>query len=196
MAEAEQVAMQVAQSGRAGESRNVAPARTPDDPDLAQAMLVYDQLGADPPEIDVALNDEANPRAHTLERHGPDVPLRHQAGVRTIEGRIHGDHDWTHPENQSFKWDDPIVMTREINDYVRRNWESIRSDLAIDGVYEGRYNAGHRVGEGFVNGGMYGFGPRRAQYTPTSLVRLRIRLVTGSDPARPFLVSAFPVGIL
>ncbi len=64
------------------------------------------------------------------------------------------------------------------------------------GVHEGRYDAGHRVGEGFLNGGMYGFGPRRAQYTPTSLVRVRIRMVPGSDPAQPFLVSAFPTGIM
>jgi hypothetical protein len=196
--------MQVAQRGRASAGPNVdpdnasaaAPARTPDDPDLAQAMRVYDQLGADPPKIDVALNDAAHSRAHTLDRHGPDVPLRQQAGVQTIEGRIHGYHGWGQPENQSFKWDDPSVMTREINNYVQRNWETIRSDLAADGVHEGRYDAGHRVGEGFLNGGMYGFGARQAEHTPTSLVRLRIRLVPGSDPAQPFLVSAFPAGIL
>jgi len=108
-----------------------------------------------------------------MERHGPDVPLRQQPGVQTIEGRIYGDHGWGQPENQSFKWDDPTVMTREINDYVRRNWENIRGDLAIDGVHEGRFDAHHRVGEGFLNGGMYGFGPRQAHYLPTSLVRLR-----------------------
>jgi len=131
-----------------------------------------------------------------MERHGPDVPLRQQPGVQTIEGRIYGDHGWGQPENQSFKWDDPTVMTREINDYVRRNWENIRGDLAIDGVHEGRFDAHHRVGEGFLNGGMYGFGPRQAHYLPTSLVRLRIRLVPGSDPAQPFLFSAFPAAIL
>ena len=196
--------MRVAQRGRAGEGRNVvsdnaAPPtspRTHDDPDVANAIRVYDQLGADPPKVDVALNDAAHSRAHTLDRHGPDLPLRQQAGVLTIEGRIYGDHGWGQPENQSFKWDDPTVMTREINGYVQRNWETIRSDLATTGVHEGRYDAGHRVGEGFLNGGMYGFGPRHAEYTPTSLVRLRIRLVPGSDPAQPFLVSAFPAGIL
>jgi hypothetical protein len=159
-------------------------------------MRVYDQLGVDPPKIDVALNDAAHDTAHTQDRHGPHLPLRQRPGVQTVEGRIYGDHGWTQTENQSFKWDDPTVMTREINDYVRRNWETIRSDLASDGFHEGRYDAGHRVGEGFVNGGMYGLGPRHADYTPTSLVRLRIRLVPGSDPAQPFLVSAFPAGIL
>jgi hypothetical protein len=196
--------MQALRRGRVGESRDVAadngpaagPARTSDDPDLMRALHVYDQLGDDPPKVDVALNDAAHYRAHTLERHGPDVPLSQQPGVQTVEGRIYGDHGWGQPENQSFKWDNATVMTREINDYVQRNWETIRSDLATDGVHEGRYDAGHRVGEGFLNGGMYGLGPRRAQYTPTSLVRLRIRLVPGSDPAQPFLVSAFPAGIV
>jgi len=78
---------------------------SPEDPEVAHAMRVYDQLGADPPKIDVALNDAAHSRAHTIERHGPDVPLRRQPGVQTIEGRIHGDHGWGQPENQSFKWD-------------------------------------------------------------------------------------------
>jgi hypothetical protein len=204
VAEAEQFIAQGLQRGRVGGSRDVVadhgraagPARTPDDPELVDALRVYDQLGVDPPKIDVALNDAAHSRAHTLERHGPDVPLRQQPGVQTIEGRIYGDYGWGQPENQSFKWDDPTVMTREINDYVQRNWETIRSDLATDGVHEGRYDAGHRVGEGFLNGGMYGFGPRQAQYTPTSLVRLRIRLVPGADPAQPLLVSAFPAGIM
>jgi hypothetical protein len=204
VAEAEQSIAQALQRGRVGGSRDViaddgrpaGPAHTPNDPELTDALRVYDQLGADAPKIDVALNDAAHSRAHTLARHGPDVPLRQQSGVQTIEGRIYGDHGWGQPENQSFKWDDPTVMTREINDYVQRNWEAIRSDLATDGVHEGRYDAGHRVGEGFLNGGMYGFGPRQAQYTPTSLVRLRIRLVPGSDPAQLLLVSAFPAGIM
>lgn len=204
MAEAQEFTVQVAQRGRAGQGHNIdandasaaVAARSPDDPELAHALRVYDQLGTDPPKIDVALNDAAHSRAHTLERHGSTVPLRQQPGVQTIEGRIYGGDGWERPENQSFKWDDPTVMTREINDYVQRNWETIRSDLATDGLHEGRYDAGRRVGEGFLNGGMYGFGARHADYTPTSLVRLRIRLVPGSDPAQPFLVSAFPAGIL
>ncbi len=116
--------------------------------------------------------------------------------MQTIEGRIYGDHGWDGPENQSFKWDNATVMTREINEYVQRNWENIRGDLALKGFHRAGYNAGHRVGEGFLNGGMYGFGPRQAEYMSTSLVRLRIRLVPGADPARLFLVSAFPAGIL
>ena len=38
-------------------------------------------------------------------------------------------------------------------------------------------DTGNRVGEGFLNGGMYGLGPRQAEYMPTSRVRLRILLV-------------------
>ena len=93
------------QRGRPGEGRGAASgAASPEDPDVAHAMRVYGQLGADPPKIDVALNDAAHPRAHTMERHGPDVPLRQQPDVQTIEGRIYGDHGWGQPENQSFKW--------------------------------------------------------------------------------------------
>jgi hypothetical protein len=168
----------------------------PEDPEVAHAMRIYDQLGADPPKIHVALNDATNSNGHTMERHGPDLPLRLQAGVQTIEGRIYGDHGWDGPENQSFKWDNATVMTREINEYVQRNWEDIRSDLALKGFHKAGYNAGHRVGEGFLNGGMYGFGTRQAEYMSTSLVRMRIRLVPDADPARSFLVSAFPAGIL
>jgi hypothetical protein len=159
-------------------------------------MRKYDQLGADPPKFTIAENDAANSRAHTLDRHGADIPLRRDPSQKTIEGRIYGDTGWTRPENQSFKWDSPTVMTREVNDYVQRNWDEIRSDLATNGVHEARFNAGHRVGEGFVNGGMHGFGPRQAEYLPTSLVQMRIRLVDGSDPAEPFIISAFPAGSL
>ena len=159
-------------------------------------MRIYDQLGDMPPKIHVALNDATHAAGHTIDRHGSHLPLRHQPGVQTIEGRIYGDHGWDASENQSFKWDNPTIMTREINEYVQRNWESIRSDLATDGVHTARYDAGHRVGEGFLNGGMYGLGPRHAEYMPTSRVRLRILLVPGSDPSQSFLLSAFPAGIL
>lgn len=30
----------------------------------------------------------------------------------------------------------------------------------------------------------------------TNLVRIPVRLVEGSDPAKPFVVTAFPVGLL
>jgi hypothetical protein len=204
VAEGEQHASQVLQRGRPraaddgvqGDKARVAREPVAEDPEVAHAMRVYDQLGPDPPKIHVAGNDAVHSGGHTIERHGPELPVRRQAGVQTVEGRIYGDRGWDGPENQSFKWDNATVMTREINEYVQRNWEKIRSDLALKGFHKAGYNAGHRVGEGFLNGGMYGFGTRRAEYMSTSLVRMRIRLVPGADPARLFVVSAFPAGIL
>lgn len=197
VAEGQQQASQVLQGGRPRTGGDeVRGEAVREDPEVAHAMRIYDQLGDEPPKIHVALNDATHAAGHTIDRHGPQLPLRRQAGVQTIEGRIHGDHGWPSPENQSFKWDSPTVMTREINEYVQRNWETIRSDLATKGAHTARYDAGHRVGEGFLNGGMYGLGPRQAEYMPTSRVRLRILLVPGSDPSRSFLLSAFPAGIL
>ena len=77
VAEGEQFTLQALQQGRVRENEPVTrPAGTADDPHLAHALRVYDQLGTDPPKIDIALNDAAHSRAHTIERHGPDVPLR------------------------------------------------------------------------------------------------------------------------
>ncbi len=163
---------------------------------LARAMRTYDQLGADPPKIDLARNDRDNDPAHTIERHGPDVPLRRDPNVQTIEGRIYKDTGWSKAENQSFKWDGASIMTQEVNDYIRRNWDGIRSDLAMEGRHRGQYDSGHRVGEGFLNGGMHGTGPRQAHHMATSLVRIKIELVPNSDPAKAFVVTAFPAGIL
>jgi hypothetical protein len=87
-------------------------------------------------------------------------------------------------------------MNREINNYVRENWEKIRNDLAIEGTHTGAFNAKHRVGEGFYNDGAYGAGTRHARYDAASLVRVSIDLVPGSDPPQPFLVTAFPAGIV
>ena len=70
------------------------------------------------------------------------------------------------------------------------------SDLALQGSHDGAFNAGHRVGEGFYNEGMFGVGPRQARYTATSLVRVAIDTVPGSDPPQPFIVTAFPAGTL
>jgi hypothetical protein len=43
---------------------------------------------------------------------------------------------------------------------------------------------------------MYGAGPRAARYAATSFVTIRIKLVPGSDPPEPFIVTAFPAGLL
>ncbi|SNY34580.1 hypothetical protein [Paractinoplanes atraurantiacus] len=179
----------------------IAARATPDtsDPELSRVMDVYERLGADPPRFRISANDAAHEGhgAHTIERHGSQIPLERAdpgSDIRTVEGRIYGDDPWGKTENKSFKWDDPTIMTREVNEHVQRNWEAIRSDLALKGFYEGTYEAGHRVGHGYYNSGMFGFGPRQAEYATVSRVVVRIRLAPGSDPPEPFLVTAFPSG--
>ncbi|GAA0475973.1 hypothetical protein Ade02nite_42250 [Paractinoplanes deccanensis] len=190
----------VAQAGRPGSGSSTTTTRaqgdrTPDDPELAEIMRRYEQLGDEPPRFDIAANDLAHQRAHTLDHHGPSIPLRRGDGPRTIEGRIYGDGEWNEAVNASLRWTDPSTMHREINGYIRENWSRIRDDLAMDRSHDGLFDAGHRVGEGYYNKGMYGVGPREATYVTTSLVRIRIKLVQGSDPAQPFILTAFPAAL-
>ncbi|WP_250036067.1 hypothetical protein [Paractinoplanes maris] len=161
-------------------------------------MRTYDQLGDTPPPFNLARNDDAfsTNGAHTVERHGPDLTMRRDPSTRTVEGRIYGDPPWPSRESRSFKWTDHTTMNREVNRYVQENWETIRSDLAANGTHKGGFDAHHRVGEGYYNKGMYGAGPPQAEYGTTSLVSVRIKLVPGSDPPQPFIVTAFPTGVL
>ncbi|QTR04541.1 hypothetical protein J7S33_06645, partial [Saccharothrix algeriensis] len=116
------------------------------------------------------------------------------AGGRTIEGRIYGDPPWGNPQNWSYRWSDDSTMNRTVNDHIQANWETIRSDLALNGEYSVTFDAGHRTGEGFYNDGMYGAGPRSAHYAQTSYATLRMRLIPG-DPPSFFVVTAFPSGL-
>jgi len=204
VAQAQDSAAEVARAGRPGSglsrgSDDVASASTanPDDVAMRDVMRRYDQLGDEPPRFNVADNDAAynTEGAHTIDRHGPDIPLRRDTTGKTIEGRIYGDDPWQKSATASYKWVDPSTMNRELNRYVRENWTAIRSDLAVDEFHESTFDAGHRVGQGYYNKGMYGAGPREAEYGETSLVRVRIKVVAGSDPAEPFIVSAFPAGL-
>ncbi|MCU7729829.1 hypothetical protein ODJ79_39455 [Actinoplanes sp. KI2] len=178
--------------------RSAAPAAHPDDPQLAQIMRRRDLLGDEPPEFNIVANDAAYGAhgAHTDERHGPGVPLPRDPARRTIEGRIYGDDPWGNPENWSFRWTDPSTMNRTVNDYVRNHWTEIRDDLALNGRHDASFNAGHRVGQGYYNDGMYGAGPRNSHYAETSFVKIRIRLLEGSDPPEPFILTSFPLGIM
>jgi hypothetical protein len=182
-------------ANRAGADR---PTPHPEDATLGRIMAVYDGLGDQPPEFNIARNDAAyeDDGAHTLDRHGPDIPLRRDPAIKTVEGRIYGDREWGRPDNWSLRWTDHTTMNREVNNYVRENWDEIRTNLAVEGVHNGAFNAGHRVGEGFYNEGMYGVGPRQSRYTAASLVRISIDIVPGSDPPQPFVVTAFPAGVV
>jgi hypothetical protein len=170
----------------------------PDDITLRGMVDVHTRLGDEPPTFEIAHNDQINVinGAHTIDRHGPDIPLPRDRSTKTIEGRIYGDTGWNRPESWSYRWTDPSTMNRTVREYVQANWEAIRSDLAMFEAHEGVFDTGHRVGEGYFNSGMYGAGPRAAQYAETSYVKIRIKLVPGADPPEPFIVTAFPTGLL
>ena len=195
-----------AQAGRLGNARQTgnsagpaspATPASPDEVKLAQIITRHAQLGDEPPEFNIARNDSAyeDKGAHTDAKHGPGIPLRRSPGIKTIEGRIYGDPEWKKAANASHQWTDHTTMNREINDYVRRNWTKIRDDLAFDETHEATFDAGHRVGQGFHNKGMFGAGPRQAEYGETSLVRIVIKVVPGSDPAEPFILTAYPAAL-
>jgi hypothetical protein len=204
VAQAQEAIAGVARAGRSGAGQGGAGPSTPahpsspNDVELRSIMDRYDRLGDEPPKFNVARNDDAYKEsgAHTIERHGPGIPLRRDQAAKTIEGRIYGDTEWERPENWSYRWTDPSTMNRTVREYVRENWKAIRSDLAMFESHEGRFDVGHRVGEGYYNSGMYGAGPRAARYAQTSYVTIRVKLLPGSDPPEPFIVTAFPVGLL
>ena len=167
-----------------------------EDPEMARAMQAYEALGDAPPKVDMSKNDAAYTDAHTLERHGPDIPLERNSapvGDRTVEGRIYGDPPWGKPANYSYKWKDVSTMNRTVNDYLQNNWEQVRSDLALEGRHEATFNTGNAVGEGYYNSGQYGAGPRQAVYGQTSMATITINTVPG-NPSAINIVRAYPNG--
>ncbi|WP_169812678.1 WXG100-like domain-containing protein [Nocardia acidivorans] len=169
------------------------------DAELRVITEIYNALGEDPPRVNIGANDAAYGArgAHSVERHGSDVPLNRvdaPPGDRTIEGRIYGDPPWRRQENWSYRWLDESTMNRTVNDYLRANWENIRSDLALTGEHSAVFDAGHRIGEGFYNEGMFGVGQRSTQYAQTSYAKMRLMLVPGSPPSF-MVITAFPSGL-
>jgi hypothetical protein len=165
---------------------------------MPQASGAYAALPDTPPEIDIAANDRAHPppAAHTLDRHGPDLPRRHIAAVRTIEGRLLLTHDgWRERANQSYQWTSIGAINDYINARLRARWEEIRSALAVSGQFEETRDSGGLVGHGFINASALGFGPApRPEPHATSWVTLTLRHIPG-PPAGFFVVRAFPTGV-
>jgi hypothetical protein len=85
-------------------------------------------------------------------------------------------------------------MHRTINGYLHDNWETIRTDLAFNGIHREIFDAGARVGVGYFNSTMGRPGAPVAVYHATSLVRIAIRAVPGSDPPQLYIDRAFPTG--
>ena len=186
---------------RAGETAEQAQGRTraaEAEIELRRAMGVYNSLGDRPPRIDMRANDAAHPNeAHTFERHGPDIPL-HRAGAppgtRTIEGRIFGDPPWPNRQNASYRWVDEATLNRVVNEYFRNNWDTIRSDLATEGVHERTFDRGSLTGEGFSNANQGTPNPPVSVEGRTSMVTITIELVPGSNPPVLRIVRTFPNG--
>jgi hypothetical protein len=108
-----------------------------------------------PPSVDMV--DQEGP-GHTLERHGPDIPLDRQLdangapnGTRTIEGRVYGDPDWPARANRSSRWSSMLRLNQVVNRYLRANWEAIRNDLIRRAEHENTFDAGGPVGDSYVN---------------------------------------------
>ena len=160
-------------------------------------MRVHDALGEQPPRINIRAHEAETPGAHTIERHGPDIPLKRgdaPAGARTIEGRITGDPPWGDPANFSYKWIDEPTMNRVVNEHLRANWEKIRSDVAVNGRYEATFNQGNLVGEGFFNQSFGTPEPARPVFSQTSTVTITIDLAPGRNPPAIRIIRAFPNG--
>ncbi|MDI6105707.1 hypothetical protein QLQ12_44720 [Actinoplanes sp. NEAU-A12] len=157
-------------------------------------ILRYDELGDEAPEFDLIRNDleHCGRGAHTLDRHGPDIPLRRTAGAKTIEGRIYGDPPWRGRVSRSYQWTDLPTLNYAVNTYVRRRWTVIRIDLARRHCHVGLADAGRLVGQGYDSTGVLGRGPERARYREVSQFKVCIRLPPKADPAVPFILSAFP----
>src|SRR5262249_5127297 len=124
---------------RAGETPAQAQARAhaAETENLRRAPAIFDALGENPRQVNPRIEGPAQAarRAPTVERHGADIPLRRadNPGGRTIEGRLLGDPPWPEPERASMRWQSDSAMVRTINDYIRANWERIRTDLALNG---------------------------------------------------------------
>ncbi len=84
-------------------------------------------------------------------------------------------------------------MNDTINTYLRVNWQTIRSELALEGKLEATFDAGNAIGEGFFNEGQMGIGSRNAVYHQTSVVTITLFVIPGQPPSF-FVLSTFPAG--
>jgi hypothetical protein len=168
-----------------------------------QVQRRYQALPERPPHIDIATNDATYADAHTLRRHGPEIPMERSLdangqpdGTRTIEGRIFGDPPWNvDGGRQSFsaRWFSEETINITINRYLRANWEAIRSDLALDGEHSNVFTPeqGGLVGEGYFNRNYGTPNPPASGQFHGSLVSIALRFVPGNPPTLA-IITTFP----
>ena len=177
----------------------------PVDPQLQAKLEIYDALGDTAPVLDIDAIERAYPEeAHTKKRHSPDVPMRPGDPVppgldgRTIEGRIYGIGPWEGgAANYSYRWIDHATMRDATNTMLAEHWERIRSDLALEGEFEGTFRTTNVTGEGFYNGNL---SKNKAQNPPysvehrTNYFTMTLRLDHSTQPPSIILIRSFPTG--
>ena len=153
-------------------------------------------LGDVPPVFKLASNDAqfGYAGAHTLDRHGPNIPLSSSnPNARTIESRVIDGRGtgWGTTQNFSYRWISESTANEVIDKHVVENWDEIRESLVQRGSYVATFDAGQLAGEGFYNQNAYVGGTRVAVPDQTSHVTIVIRL----DPITqtiPYVHTSFP----
>lgn len=153
-------------------------------------------LGDIPPVFKLASNDAqfGYAGAHTLDRHGPNIPLSSSnPAARTIESRVVDGRGtgWGTTQNFSYRWVSESTANEIIDKHVVENWDVIRESLVQRGSYAATFDAGRLAGEGFYNQNAYVGGTRVAVPDQTSHVTVVIRL----DPITqtiPYIHTSFP----
>jgi len=157
------------------------------------------ELPENPPRIKISKNDarfgnlEQN-AAHTLERHGPEIPLRRTdapPGARTIEGRLFGDPPWPRRENNSHRWKNKGKLDDLINEYIQKNWDELRVKFRTTDEHKVDLDAKQAIGEGFVNAAPGAAEPKPV-YQQTSRLTIRLRFFAGPPP-EIYVHTAFPL---
>ncbi len=167
--------------------------------DLRGYLATIESLGENTPKVNVVKNDakyRISNNAHTDIRHSPNIALEKNsvpAGTRTIEGRIYGDPPWRNKANHSYKWLNESIMNRTINEYLEKNWDKIRWELATRRRINIKFDAGKAIGEGYFNKNIGTSNPPDAVYSKTSYVRIIIEL-DQAEPMKPIIVTAYPLG--
>ncbi|HND33281.1 MAG TPA: hypothetical protein PLA94_24955 [Myxococcota bacterium] len=153
-----------------------------------------------PPRIKISENDrrfgdvEDGP-AHTLARHGPDIPLRRAdapAGARTIEGRLFGDRPWPYKAPYSYRWKNKGKLDDLINEYIQKNWDELRVLFRSATEQEVRIDAKQAIGEGFFDAAK-GTPVPKPVYHQTSRLAITLKFSAGPPP-EIYVVTAYPLG--
>jgi hypothetical protein len=87
------------------------------------------------------------------------------------------------------RWSSDASMVQALNEFIRANWEAIRTELALHGEYASGGDAGSAIGEGFVNSGSAA--TPVSTFVASSLFKIRIKLIEG-PPIDYFIVTGFP----